>query len=196
MRQERCGNGHIYDADIYGRTCPYCAHPGNTINFTADGEYHFKSSAAERIYPRTEPDRTVPPRGYAGEQEEMKRTVGVFNKKYGNEPVVGWLVCIKGTDIGKDFRLTAKAKTIGRAVNMDVCIRGDDTVSKDNHARIDYDYRNNRFYLLHGSNTNTIYLNNEPVYAPQLLKPYDVMSFGQTEFIFVPLCSDRFVWPK
>ena len=196
MRQERCGNGHIYDADIYGRNCPYCAHPGNTINFTADGEYHFKSKATERIYPQTEPDRTVPPRSYAEKQEDLKKTVGVFDKKYGNEPVVGWLVCVKGADVGKDFRLTAKANTIGRAANMDVCIRGDDTVSKDNHARIDYDYRNNKFYLLYGSNKNTIYLNNEPVYAPQLLKPYDVMCFGQTEFVFIPLCSDRFVWPK
>lgn len=195
MKQARCKNGHIYDAEIYGDVCPYCDHTGNTINFNENGEYHFKSVAAEKVVPQDELKRTAPPDGYVQKQEELKKTVGVYAKIAGNDPVVAWLVCVKGHEEGKDHRLTAKTNTVGRGSDNDVYIKGDDTITKDTHAKIDYDILNNNFYLIPGNNKNTIYLNNVPVYNPQMLKAYDMVRFGQTDLCFVPFCSDKFRWP-
>ena len=55
------------------------------------------------------------------------------------DPVVGWLVCLAGPDRGKDFRLHAEKNFIGRAPNMDVCVAGDETVSRERHAMVIFD---------------------------------------------------------
>jgi pSer/pThr/pTyr-binding forkhead associated (FHA) protein len=110
------------------------------------------------------------------------------------EPVVGWLVCIDGTEKGKDFRVWAKNNTIGRSEKMDVCIKGDATISRENHARLAYDEKHNKFHLIPAESTNNIYLNDEPIYVPSVLEAYDVIELGESRFIFVPLCNDRFDW--
>ena len=101
----------------------------------------------------------------------------------------------KGHDKGCDYRLCAKTNSIGRGEDMDVRIKGDDTISSNIHAKIDYDVLNNAFYLLPANNRNTIYVNNAPLYAAQRLNPYDRLRFGQSELLFVPFCCDRFTWP-
>ena len=196
MTQARCKNGHIYDSEIYGSVCPYCDHTGNTINFNEDGEYHFKSVAKEKITPQEQIGKTAPPPGYMEKQEELKKTTSVFSKEKGNDPVVAWIVCINGSEKGKDYRLIPKTNTIGRSSENDIWIKGDDTITRNAHAKIDYDVLNNNFYLLPANNDNTIYVNNAPLYSPQMLKPYDVLRFGQSEFSFVPFCSDKFTWSK
>ena len=69
------------------------------------------------------------------------KTVGVFQRRGGCEPVVGWLVCTEGGEKGRDFRLLAKINTIGRSERMDVCIKNDPAISRENHARIGYDQK-------------------------------------------------------
>ena len=43
-----------------------------------------------------------------------------------------------------------------------------------------------------GSNIN--YLNNEAVYTPMPLHAYDVVDLGESSFLFIPLCEERFRW--
>ena len=198
MAQARCSNGHLYDADIYGSECPYCENGIDTLDFDG-GETFFqdpldKSAPVSTLTPE-EIRRTAPPKAYLEQQEEIGKTKPTFQPKQGGDPVVGWLVCVKGHDAGKDYRLGARTNTIGRSSKMDVCIRGDDTVTSDVHAKIDYDALNNDFYLLPANNRNTIYLNGAPVYAAQKLAAYDRLRFGRTELLFVPFCGDKFVWP-
>jgi pSer/pThr/pTyr-binding forkhead associated (FHA) protein len=142
---------------------------------------------------------TVAPEAYRKkeepkEEEDVGKTVGVFKKSMNLEPVVGWLVCIDGTEKGKDFRVWAKNNTIGRSEKMDVCIKGDATISRENHARLAYDEKHNKFHLIPAESTNNIYLNDEPIYVPSVLEAYDVIELGESRFIFVPLCNDRFDW--
>ena len=66
--------------------------------------------------------------------------------------------------------------------------------ARENHARLAYDPRHNSYQLIPGDSTNNIYLNDIPVYAPAVLAAYDVVELGQSKFVFLPLCGDRFQW--
>lgn len=148
----------------------------------------------------TDDSVTRPPRGYDPPKErrvvEDQKTEGELKRKLGIDPAVGWLVCIRGAEKGKDYRLLGRINTIGSAERMDVCIKGDKTISKVNHARIGYGEKTNRFTLIPADGSNVIYLNGEEVYSPAALSPYDVIEFGETALVFIPLCSDRFTWEK
>ena len=207
MAKKRCANGHIYDSDIYGDNCPYCDGNTPTIDFGRpaaaapaaeadpfEQEGIGKSAPVSTIRPE-EITKTRPPQAFLDKQEEIGKTQPAFRPQQGSDPVVGWLVCVHGHDTGKDYKLSARTNTIGRGSEMDVRIKGDDTISSDTHAKIDYDVLNNDFYLLPANNRNTIYLNGAPVYAAQKLSAYDKIRFGKSEVLFVPFCCDKFTWP-
>jgi len=142
--------------------------------------------------------KTLPPKGYGASEEKRveddNKTIGLMKKKLGLDPVVGWLVCVEGKEKGKDYRLKGQINTIGRSEKMDVCIKGDDTISSENHARLGYSERNNRFTLIPAQSKNYIYLNGDEVFSPTTLNAYDVIDFGDTKLVFVPLCSEKFAW--
>ncbi len=209
MAFTECGNGHLYDSEQYA-ACPYCNGGVNRIEFgmagassnigkTAPVGGGFGVSAPvaseSRVESGAEIGATVAPLSYRKKQEEdIGKTVGVFQKKMKLEPVVGWLVCIEGVDKGRDYRIWAKNNTIGRSEKMDICIKGDTTISRENHARLAYDEKHNQFHLIPAESTNNIYLNDEPIYIPTKLGSYDVIEFGESRFLFVPFCNERFTW--
>lgn len=192
MAIQECANGHLYDTDQYA-SCPYCQGGGNRINF--GGSEVGKTVGVAPATP-AEAGATVAPVGYAKQQDrsDTGKTVGAFQKKMNIEPVVGWLVCFEGPEKGKDYRIYGRNNTVGRSEKMDICIKGDTTISRDNHARLAYDEKHNAFHLIPAESTNTIYLNDEPVYVPTRLKDYDVIEFGDCRLLFVPFCNDRFTW--
>lgn len=205
MAITECGNGHLYDTNQYA-SCPYCNGGGNVINFGvmnagSESEYSDirttigKTEAISSYTGSGGSDKTVAPEGYRKKSEEINKTVGVFSKKINLEPIVGWLVCVEGPEKGKDYHLWARINTIGRSERMDVCIKDDQTISRENHARIAYDPKHNNFQLIPAESINNIYLNDEPVYIPAKLSAYDVIELGDSKMIFVPFCCDRFRWP-
>ncbi len=197
MALQECANGHLYDTDQYP-TCPYCSGGANVINFAASSEVGKTVAATNAVIPPiSEVGSTVAPQAYMKKEEssaDIGKTVGVFQKKMHFEPVVGWLVCIEGPEKGKDFRIYGKNNTVGRSEKMDICIKGDTTISRENHARLAYDEKHNAFHLIPAESTNTIYLNDEPVYVPAKLTSRDIIEFGEGKFMFVPLCDDNFTW--
>ena len=108
-------------------------------------------------------------------------------------PVAGWLVCLKGKMRGKSYTLFCKQNTIGRDRKNDACIQGDETIS-GHQANISYDMRHNTFTIVPKTETNTMYLNDEPVYEAAKLKQYDMIEMGRSIFVFIPFCGDRFTW--
>ncbi len=225
MMEAHCENGHIYDSSIYP-SCPYCGGNQNRIDFgepaagtglTAAGGFQNigyrgrpVGNGGPTMAPRgngdyqggpsvSEGGKTRPPSGdrFPGRRiDEENKTTGIMRKTIGFEPVVGWLVCIDGEDKGKDYHLYAKINTIGKSEKMDVCIKGDSTISDDNHARLAYDIKHNNFQLLPGNSSNTLYLNDQPVYEARPILAYDVIEIGLTLLIFIPLCTQRFDWNK
>lgn len=201
--QRTCSAGHVYDADQFP-SCPYCNRNTRAIQFGATAApAGYGATTAPAGYGSAPAGRddtigqTVMPDAIRRrmEQERDQRTVGEFKRKLGYEPVVGWLVCVEGPEVGKDYRLFGRINSIGRAEGNDVVLAQEHTVSQKNHVRLAYDAKHNNFQLIPGEGTNVTYLNDEPLYVPQKLNAYDVLEMGATKLIFVPLCNERFHWP-
>jgi len=122
------------------------------------------------------------------------RTVGPLPQARDFDPVVGWLVCVKGASAGRDYRIRGERNRIGRDSRMDICIAGDNRISRENHAMITFDPRNNQFRLSPGQSRGIVYLNGSLVDTSISLEPYDTIELGQTSLQFVPLCGERFQW--
>lgn len=192
MAIRECVNGHLYDTDQHAN-CPYCQGDSNRINF---GGAEVGKTVGFAPGTATEVGATVAPVGYTKQPDrsDTGKTVGAFQKRMNFEPAVGWLVCFEGPEKGKDYRIYGRNNTVGRSEKMDICIKGDTTISRENHARIAYDEKHNAFHLIPAESTNTIYLNDEPVYVPTKLKDYDVIEFGDCKLFLVSFCNDRFTW--
>lgn len=202
--QRTCSAGHVYDAEQFP-SCPYCNRNTRAIQFGATAApAGYGATTAPAGYGAAHAGRddtigqTVMPEAIRRrmEQERDNRTVGEFKRKLGYEPVVGWLVCVEGPEVGKDYRLFGRINSIGRAEGNDVVLAQEHTVSQKNHVRLAYDAKHNNFQLIPGEGTNVTYLNDEPLYVPQKLNAYDVLEMGDTKLIFVPLCNERFHWPE
>ena len=195
----QCPNGHYYNSALH-TSCPFCEQGGipptepfpGTPGPAASVE-PYPSAEGGVSFSRTEPiavDRAAPVNAHF-EPTMIGGDLGVAG---GGDPVVGWLVCIEGAEKGKDYRLLGRINTIGRGEKSDVRIQGDPTISHVNHARVGYGEKNNRFNLLPGDGRNIVYLNDEEVFSPMPLKAYDLIDFGETKLIFIPLCGEQFTW--
>ena len=200
MALTECDNGHLYDTDQY-ESCPYCQGGINRVEFGggASGVGKTVGVGGQSVNASPEIGATVAPAGYrthSSSSNDTGKTVAILQKNMKVEPVAGWLVCIEGADKGKDYRIEAKNNTIGRNENMDICIKNDSTISRENHARLAYDVKHNAFHLISAENTNGIYVNDEPVYVPTKLNAYDLIELGESKFVFIPFCSDSFNWKE
>ena len=205
-----CGGGQKITVASAGRTAPLGSRPVTAVQRTAP----VSVTAPQKTAPLsgisvTAPQKTMPPRGYTpvGVPEETalsrgvsisataaNKTVGMMQSQMGFDPVVGWLACVAGPSRGKSYTVRGGVNSIGRSERMDIVITGDLKISAENHARISYSEKNNRFSILPGEGRNIVYLNDEEVYTPMLLNAYDVIDFGETKLLFVPLCGQRFTW--
>lgn len=195
MEMKRCMNGHFYDPSKY-QECPYC-----------QGEH-----ANESVIQKQETDKTMPlsvhnssasmpfddeatqilrPKRTEKVVEQMKEEK---NLKEEIDPVVGWLICIEGTEKGKDYRIHAENNYIGRGETMDIQILGDSAISRDHHAIISYDPRTRLFYFSPGPGRNIVRLNNEAIFMTQKIKARDVVEIGETKLMFLPFCGEVFNW--
>ena len=175
--EQRCKNGHYYDTTKH-TTCPYCGVAGLDI-----GKTEAKRVVGEQpsTWPKDEPrEREAEPGG----------TVGVFMGSIGIDPPVGWLVCIDGPDRGRDYRILAENNSIGRSETMRICVRGDESIAREDHAFVVYDPESNTYSVRPGSARGLVYLNRGPVYETTHLRPFDEIKLGKTTLLFVPLCFD------
>ena len=111
------------------------------------------------------------------------------------EPVVGWLVCVEGPARGTDYRLHAGYNYIGRE-SGDVRIRGDQQISRQNHAMVAYDSGEHLYFVGPSAGRNLIKVNGHAVLQAVEIKNYDTISIGTTKLIFVGLCGEQFSWEK
>lgn len=126
--------------------------------------------------------------------KDTNRTEAVIRKQTGMDPVVGWLVCKTGADKGRDYKIHSENNYIGRSERMNICIHGDDTISRENHAIITYDNVEGVFYFAPGVGRSIIRLNGKALLMTTELSAYDEIEIGTTKLIFVPLCGPQFNW--
>jgi len=177
MQMDRCQSGHLYNSRKYDQ-CPYCdedvLEENQNSQQQAQQEESSKSQAAAP----------------AGE-----KTLAYWDEETERNPVVGWFVCIDGAEKGKDYKIRSEKNFIGRSEEMHINIQGDKRISRRNHAVVSYNPKERNFVLIPGADTTgIIYVNEEAIYAPTELSPYDVIQMGSSKFIFIALCGKHFEW--
>ncbi|MCR5121471.1 MAG: FHA domain-containing protein [Ruminococcus sp.] len=113
------------------------------------------------------------------------------------EPVVGWLAVATTADKGASFEIKSGRTTIGRSGNgqiVDVSLERDASVSRGAQATITYDSKKVRFLIKSNDANTLVYVNDELLMDYTELNPYDKIQLGDSELIFIPLCSDKFTW--
>ncbi|MGL5122545.1 MAG: FHA domain-containing protein [Fusobacteriaceae bacterium] len=169
MKLERCSNGHMFNTARY-KECPYCN--------------------SERLEEIEEADY----RAMDAVENDDDKTVTYWANELAIEPVVGWLVCIEGHDKGKDYKIKTEKNFVGRAPDMDIIIEGDSNISRKNHAIITYNPKQRMFMIIPGDGNGIVYVQNNAVYAPIRLEPFNVIEMGTSRFVFVALCGEEYDW--
>ncbi len=169
MSMDWCEQGHKYDTDLQ-KNCPVCGKGPSDARNTGS-----KPRAQERASD-----------GIEGADASPCRPAFQL--------VVGWLVCIGGCEMGRDYRLRAGHNRVGRDLSMQVCIACDLKVSRVDHARVFHDLETSDTYLMPGTGQNSAYLNKSAVLQPVRLKAHDVITIGDTRLRFIPFCGEHFMW--
>lgn len=131
------------------------------------------------------------------------------------DPVVGWLVVVSGVGKGTHRPIGYGQNVVGRGedariklaygtglrlgegatqhvVNIELAV-SDGSLSRK-HFLITYEERSRRFWIEKSQEAaNPTYIkvdgNEEPLFNPRELNPYDRIIAGKTELMFVPLCG-------
>jgi hypothetical protein len=112
-----------------------------------------------------------------------------------SEPVVGWLVVLKGPGRGKAVALGYGWNTIGRDASQRARLDfGDSQISRLNHAKLLYDPKSRKFTLTLGESPNPTYIRDEVVLGPTKLENGDKIQLGDTTVLFHSLCGENFDW--
>ena len=192
---KRCTNGHYYDETKHS-LCPHC---GVNIDLNLGVTMPKRPVSGGGSDGRSELGKTVAKipealRNNSASPPNEGKTVAVFRKQMGMDPVVGWLVCIEGPDKGKDYRIRSERNFIGRSDKMDICIASDEAISRENHAIVSYSPKKRQFRVYSGESRGLVYLNDEEVITADELKAYDVIELGKTKLMFIPFCGEQFEW--
>lgn len=109
-------------------------------------------------------------------------------------PCVGWLVVTKGMHLGQDYHLKTGKNFIGRDPGMDIVLDGDKSVSRNKHAIVVYEPKQHLYLVQPGESSELVYLNDSVVLSPMQLKTYDIITVGEVNLLFMPLCGEKFNW--
>lgn len=197
---KRCNQGHWYDASV-NKTCPHCKQAseklGIRLNKIEEDDRTVSIAAAGLSLGKelgaiigNEPD--VPMPGAAKADDDKTISFGFFDMN-DVQPVTGWLVCITGSERGKDYRLHVGKNFVGRSPSMDVVLVDDKKISRDKHCSVIYDPRGDAFYVS-AEGGNLVYLNDEMLSSSEGLKDGDKITIGDTSLVFIPFCRGKRRW--
>ena len=110
------------------------------------------------------------------------------------EPFFGWLICTGGPHRFQEFRLKKEKNIIGRQKELDVPLEKDLGVSRKKHAVIFYEKDTMKFQICQGESQEAVYVNGVMLLGNMFLRPYDRITVGYSELLFLPLCSEKFMW--
>lgn len=169
MQLTKCENGHIYNAEKF-RSCPHCS------------KLNLAGQEPSDTFGRNQSDVET-----ALAELAIGAEVGASIKKR----VVGMLVVTEGEMAGAGFLLKEGSNSIGRSSNMDVALTAEPTVSRKQHAIIEY--ADNRYVLKHMDGTKQVILNDELIDGTKELSDRDVIRLGECSLTFIEAGS---IWKK
>ena len=110
------------------------------------------------------------------------------------DPVVGWLVAVKGPHLGESYVLHAGKNTIGRNKENTVVLDQDNGVSRSSHATVIYEPKKRDFYLQPGSGSALTYYNGDFIAEVRKMEQRSTIEVGATELLLCMLCGEDFCW--
>ena len=129
------------------------------------------------------------------EYHPLSPSANVENAEQMEDPVVGWLVVVKGPGRGQAVRIGSEWNSIGRDPDQRICLNfGDTHISRRNHAKLNYEPIARKFSITLGDGINSTYVRGENLLGPTELKANDRIRIGETELMFVPFCGENFDW--
>ncbi|MGL5436054.1 MAG: FHA domain-containing protein [Lachnospiraceae bacterium] len=187
----RCSRGHYFDDGKYTQ-CPHCG----ILLHDDDITVPLPLSQINQRWEDTDDGKTIAINAGMSEEtfDEDDKTISLYVQQNDGDPVTGWLVCVAGAEIGRDFRLHQGFNRIGRSYEMDVPIMEDPMVRTVAECAIVYDNRGNRFYAV--QQEGIAYLNGNLLQSPCTLTSGDILRVGESEFEFVAFCREERVWEK
>lgn len=180
MEMKKCERGHYFDASLH-EICPYCKETNVGVTMPLGMQDGVTMPIFEAMN---------------NAESDEGRTVALIKEDMGIDPVVGWLVCMSGTEKGRDYRIHSDNNYVGRSERMDICIRGDETISRENQAVITYDTKERSYFFSPGDGRSIVRINEKAVFQTMEIKAYDKLTIGKTVLLFIPLCGDEFEWEK
>jgi len=210
MNLVKCQSGHFYDESRFD-SCPHCASGsgmgdnvtvpvfntgGDVVTEAITGAAVSQSEVTEAHNPSSLMDAVKSAIGGtpAAASADDEKTVSFYSRSMGVEPVVGWLVCIKGGHFGEDFRLKSGRNFIGRGNDMDVVISKDNAVSREKHAIVVYEPKGRQFIVMPGESKELCYLGGNVVLTPAPIELGARLTVGETDLMFIPCCGPEFTW--
>ena len=112
------------------------------------------------------------------------------------EPVVGWLICIKGPNLGQCFNIYAGKNSLGRSNTNKIIVNKDKSISRDKHSWIIYEPKNRDFFAQPGDSSGLTYVNDEVIMQATKLEKKSIIEVGNTRLMLIPLCGDEFSWEE
>ncbi len=149
------------------------------------------------VYEEEEPDTSLAAavkNAGSAIQPNNDKTVAYYNFSNDIEPVVGWLICVEGEYKGESFSLKAGRNNIGRSLSMDIALAKEKSVSRERHAAVTFEPHQKKFYLQSGESSGLTYINDEILMTFRELENYDVITLGESKFVFLALVGENFSW--
>lgn len=108
---------------------------------------------------------------------------------------VGWLLVVKGPELGVSKELHPCWNNIGRSLKADISIHADSKIS-GMQVRVNYVEQLNKYYIVpHGESSQNTMVNGAPLLGSQELKCGDIIDLSKdTQLRFIPACDEKFVW--
>ena len=112
------------------------------------------------------------------------------------DPIVGWLVVVKGPGIGQSVNLGSGMNTVGRDASERTAMAfGDTLISGKDHLRIIYDDANRAFFVTPGSGRNISRMNGQIIANTAPLHNYALLELSKNTHVrFVAFCNEAFDW--
>ena len=105
-----------------------------------------------------------------------------------------FLVCIDGPMTGASYVFQESRAVIGRQKNYEIALYRDISVSRSQHAILNYYSDSFRYTVSAGDADKKVSVNGVFIDAETDLKLYDIIGVGQTRLLFIPVCSEKFAW--
>ena len=184
MNLKKCPNNHYYNVDKF----PYCPHCINEVNETTN------TPVNNDTYSVNSSDNTNTDHSSNKVPTENVSPVSAATIPFLERLTAGWLVCISGSNRGLSFPIYYGNNHIGRNQNMNIRLKDETTISRENHAIINYNNTTKEFSLIPGNTVNPTFINDIQIHAPHVISDHDLIQLGECQLLFVSFCDDRFNW--